>query len=80
MRVSEYIKELQRLLEAHGDLEVEKWMPATGRIAAKPPTLAYRIKAQDGPRGGTTSAREGVQAFWHPTDHVRLKGDEVIRV
>lgn len=80
MRASEYIRELQHLLEIHGDLEVEKWMPATGRITAKPPTLAYRMIVQDGPRGGTAAMREGVKSFWHPTDHPRLKGDEVFRV
>lgn len=80
MRVSEYIRALQCLLEQHGDLEVEKWMPSSGRIAARPPTLAYRMIAQDGPRGGSTAAREGIQSFWHTSDHPRLKGDKVFRV
>ena len=39
MRASVYIEMLQELIAEHGDLEVEKWMPAKGRHEAPAPTL-----------------------------------------
>lgn len=81
MRLSEYIRELQELLECHGDLPVEAWTPALGRRAAPLPTLAYQLKVQDGPRGGTArGTRNDVMSFWHETDHPSLRGNAVIRI
>lgn len=76
MRASVYIEMMQELIRQHGDLEVEKWMPAKGRHEAPAPTLAHVRKFvthRDHHMGG-------IGSFYHPTDNPNQKGDPVIRV
>lgn len=77
MRASVYIEMLQELIAEHGDLEVEKWMPAKGRHEAPAPHLAFRRKYAT--RRDHTAG--GVGSFYHPeTDASTQKGDPVIRI
>jgi len=77
MRASTYVEMLQELIAQHGDLEVEKWMPAKGRHEAPAPFLAYRRKYA----ASRDHAAGGVGSFYHPeTDTPSQKGDPVIRV
>lgn len=77
MRASLYIEMLQELIAEHGDLEVEKWMPAKGRHEAPPPFLAHRRKYAT----NCVIAAGGIGSFYHPeTDAPTQKGDPVIRV
>ena len=76
MRASAYIELLQELIAEHGDIEVEKWMPAKGRHEAPTPTLAHARKFvthRDQHMGG-------IGSFYHETDNPNQKGAPVIRV
>lgn len=76
MRASVYIQLIQELIAAHGDIEVEKWMPAKGRHEAPAPALAFTRKF--------TTHRDhhmgGIGSFYHDTDNPNQKGDPVIRI
>jgi hypothetical protein len=77
MRLSQYIATLEALRQEHGDLEVEKWMPAKGRHEAPDPVLAFRR------RFATTRDTQagGVGSFYQPDhDNLTQKGDPVVRV
>ena len=77
MRASVYIEMLQELIAEHGDLEVEKWMPAKGRHEAPAPKLAHR-RRYAAPRDVHTG---GVGSFFHEaSDTEAQRGDPVIRV
>jgi len=68
----DYIAQLERLRQVHGDLvSVEKWMPAKGRHEAPMPVATHARKYD---------ARSGVPAFYHDSDNDVQKGDLVIRV
>ena len=74
--LAEYIDLLLNLRrEGHGQLVVQKWTPAKGRINAKAPKLAYarKVPARDG-----TSAE--VVQFWDETMDPEAKGRPVIRI
>lgn len=75
MLLSTYVRELRALLSQHGDLEVEKWMPAKGRHEAPVPKVAYR-RVFESSRGSI----EVVPQFYHPDDNPVQCGDPVIRV
>lgn len=76
MRASVYIQLIQELIAQHGDIEVEKWMPAKGRHEAPTPVIAFTrkfITHRDHHMGG-------IGSFYHETDNPNQKGDPVIRV
>jgi len=72
-----YIKRLQELRVEHGNLPVEKWMPAKGRHNAPMPELAYqRLYDKKSGRG----SEELVKQFYHCDDNPVQKGAPTIRV
>lgn len=74
MKASEYLAVLQRLIQEHGDLPMQKWTGALGRHDAQGPVVAFE-RVED-PKGG----RPPMSGFWHPTDPAWRKGDKVFRV
>lgn len=77
MRALDYIEVIKELVAQHGNLEIEKWMPAKGRHEAPAPFLAHRRKYAT----NRDHAAGGVGSFYHPeTDALTQKGDPVIRV
>jgi hypothetical protein len=77
MDLDTYIKRLQELRAEHGNLPVEKWMPAKGRHSAPLPELAYQ-RRYDKPKG--CSGGELVGQFYHCDDNPVQKGAPTIRV
>lgn len=76
MRALDYIEVIKELVAQHGNLEIEKWMPAKGRHEAPAPTLAHTRKFvthRDHHLGA-------IGSFYHETDNPNQKGDPVIRV
>jgi hypothetical protein len=70
MKISEYVAELEKIREEHGDLEVEKTAPgvAMGRVAAEGPCVRHRLIL---PRG------ERKPRFWFYQEDDR-KGEKVV--
>ena len=44
MKISEFVNHLERILEEHGDLEVERTFWNCERYSASPPKIDYRAK------------------------------------
>lgn len=71
MKISDYIQALESLKNEHGDLEVEKLDVRFDRVAAKVPTMAYRM---------VLTKRESKPAFWSNSYSVERQGEKVIKV
>lgn len=70
MKLREYIDQLQVLLEAHGDLEVQTSFDFNRRVAP-PPAVAYALLLK---------GRETKSRFWAPYYGDERKGDKVVQV
>lgn len=70
--LADYIQELQLILQTHGNLPVEKWLPARGRHGAPTPQIAYR---RNYPRG-----QQKTPAFWNQHDTEAQRGEPVVRI
>lgn len=77
MKASEYIAAMQKLIDEHGDLDVEHESPFMGRISANPPVLGWRL---------ILKGRESKPRLWSPycemsrDDAEVRKGEKVIAV
>lgn len=75
--LSEYIVELQKLeREGHGNLPVQKWMPAKGRHNAPAPVVAF-TRVWPAKRG---TEDPSPQFFNEENDTPAQRGDPVIRI
>lgn len=70
MKISEYVAELEKIREEHGDLEVEKEIDRYERITARSPTVAYRMILR---------GRERIPRFWLYEEGDR-RGEKVVKV
>ena len=68
----DYIAELQSIAAQHGNIPVEKWLPAKGRHGAPAPRIAYR---RNYPRG-----QQRTPAFWNEHDTEAQRGEMVVRI
>ena len=78
--LDDYILRLQALREeVGGQVPVQKWTPATGRIHAPMPEVAY--KKQLIVKIGLSQRTVTLPQFWQANyDEVLLRGDVVVRV
>ena len=70
MKISEYIKALQDIQDAHGDLEVERDV-GYGRQEALKPSLAF---------AAILTGRQRNPRFWFAYDPETLRGGKLVRV
>ncbi len=71
MKLSSYILSLERILETEGDLDVECYVPFTGRLTARVPKVSYRR---------ILKGREKRPDFWSSIDGDDRKGEKVVQV
>jgi hypothetical protein len=71
MRLSQYIRQLQTLLETQGDLEVDSVSSAGERREAWAPWIAYRK---------ILTGRESKPRFWYKGLDESLCGEKVVRI
>jgi hypothetical protein len=69
MKISEYIAELQKLQDEHGDLEVNGY--SDRRIVVKNPKIRF-VKI--------LSKRESCHDFWESWDNEDKKGEKVVEI
>ena len=71
MKISEYIKELEVIMEKEGDLEVQNDTLGWGRGAAPCPEIGYELILR---------GRESRPRFWYKCDGDERKGSAVCHI
>lgn len=71
MKISEYIFELERLQQEHGDLEIETLAFDFRRIKASAPVVGYKLILQ---------GRESKPRFFYDGINEKLRGEKVIHI
>jgi hypothetical protein len=73
MKISEYILQMQSIMQEHGDLEVETIGAWFHRVSAEAPSVCYRK---------VLSGRESKPVFWdkYQKNADEVKGEKVCRV
>ena len=71
MKASEYVKEFTKIIEEHGDLDVEKYGQYFERVPAMYPMIKYRK---------ILKGRQSKPQFWYPLHGEDRKGEKVIMI